>query len=114
MKPVSKATLTEVTCHCVQGHTSVPAVSSGGAWGTNNGNAFDSVPATIAVDREAGVSSLDSNLCTCRTHHVSAKFSASAYASLSSYQGLLRLQPDLTRFQAMHLIWLMLRCMCIC
>ncbi len=83
---MSKSALTEVTCRRVQGHTSVPAVSSGGAWGTNNGNAFDSVPATIAVDREAGVSSLDPSLCTCCTHHASAKFIASAYASLSSYQ----------------------------
>lgn len=41
---------------CLQGQTSVPAVSGGGAWGANNGSAFDSVPATIAVDREAGVS----------------------------------------------------------
>lgn len=38
------------------GRSSVPVVPivSGGAWGANNGNAFDSVPATIAVDREAG------------------------------------------------------------
>lgn len=69
---MKEAALTEVTCHCVQGHTSVPAVSSGGAWGTNNGTAFDSVPATIAVDREAGVSSLDLSLCTCCMHHASA------------------------------------------
>ena len=41
----------------LQGRSSVPVVpvASGGAWGANNGNAFDSVPATIAVDREAGV-----------------------------------------------------------
>ncbi len=102
MKPMSEATLTEVPCRCVQGHTSVPAVSSGGAWGTNNGNAFDSVPATIAVDREAGVSSLDPSLCTCCTHRASAKSTASSYASFSWYQpGLLRLQPDLTRLQTM-------------
>ena len=31
----------------------------GGAWGASNGHAFDSVPATIAVDREAGVSFLE-------------------------------------------------------
>lgn len=36
------------------GNTFVPAVSGEGAWGANNGSAFDSVPATIAVDREAG------------------------------------------------------------
>ena len=40
---------------CSQGNTFVPAVSGEGAWGANNGGAFDSVPATIAVDREAGV-----------------------------------------------------------
>ncbi len=73
MKTVRKAALTEVTCRCVQGQTSVPAVSSGGAWGTNNGNTFDSVPATIAVDREAGVSFLDQSWCTCCTDHASAK-----------------------------------------
>ncbi len=59
MKSMSNTALIELICRCVQGHTSVPAVSSGGAWGTNTGNGFDSVPATIAVDREAGVSSLD-------------------------------------------------------
>lgn len=102
MKSMSKTALTEVTCRCVQGHTSVPAVSSGGAWGANNGNAFDSVPATIAVDREAGVSSLDQSLCTCCTHHASAECTASMLASFSSCQpGLLRLQPDVTRCQTM-------------
>lgn len=102
MKTLSTAALTEVTCRCVQGHTPVPAVSSGGAWGTNNGNAFDSVPATIAVDREAGVSSLDPIFSTCCTHGASAKITASSYASFSSYQPeLLRLQPDLTSSQTM-------------